>query len=218
MKLAEALTARADLQRRIEQLRARITANARFQEGEEPSEDASSLLVDAESDLARLRDLIRRINATNARLDLGADGTMTDALATRDVLRLRHSLLADAAASASGNTQFPRQMRSELRQPNPAGELDQRSGGVAEVGSHDEAGTTPAGRGRSRLLWAEGSPDLASRSPARRTGDRAPRISHHRVPIVVTRVGQGTFRFSPRRSPRCRRHASDGMSVALRTV
>jgi hypothetical protein len=134
MKLAEALTARADLQRRIEQLRARITANARFQEGEEPSEDASSLLVDAESDLARLRDLIRRINATNARLDLGADGTMTDALATRDVLRLRHSLLADAAASASGNTQFPRQMRSELRQISalPVAELRANADRVAQ--------------------------------------------------------------------------------------
>ncbi|MFJ4253464.1 MULTISPECIES: DIP1984 family protein [unclassified Microbacterium] len=134
MKLAEALTARADLQRRIEQLRARITANARFQEGEEPSEDANALLVDAEADLARLRDLIRRINATNARLDLGADGTMTDALATRDVLRLRHSLLADAAASASGNTQFPRQMRSELRQISalPVAELRANADRVAQ--------------------------------------------------------------------------------------
>ncbi|MFF7291542.1 DIP1984 family protein [Microbacterium sp. NPDC008134] len=134
MKLAEALTARADLQRRIEQLRARITANARFQEGEEPSEDASALIVDAESDLARLRDLIRRINATNARLDLGADGTMTDALATRDVLRLRHSLLADAAASASGNMQFPRQMRSELRQISalPVAELRANADRVAQ--------------------------------------------------------------------------------------
>ncbi|UPL14834.1 DIP1984 family protein [Microbacterium galbinum] len=134
MKLAEALTARADLQRRIEQLRARITANARFQEGEEPSEDANALLVDAEADLARLRDLIRRINATNARLDLGTDGTMTDALATRDVLRLRHSLLADAAASASGNTQFPRQMRSELRQISalPVAELRANADRVAQ--------------------------------------------------------------------------------------
>jgi len=134
MKLAEALTARADLQRRIEQLRARITANARFQEGEEPSEDANALLVDAETDLARLRDLIRRINATNARLDLGTDGTMTDALATRDVLRLRHSLLADAAASASGNTQFPRQMRSELRQISalPVAELRANADRVAQ--------------------------------------------------------------------------------------
>ncbi|WP_312173442.1 DIP1984 family protein [Microbacterium sp.] len=116
MKLAEALTARADLQRRIEQLRVRITANARYQEGEEPAEDAAALLVEADSDLARLRDLIRRINATNSRLDLGADGTMTDALAARDVLRLRHSLLVDAAAAASGASTVFRQMRSELRQ------------------------------------------------------------------------------------------------------
>lgn len=117
MRLAEALTARADLQRRIEQLRARITANARYQEGEEPAEDASALLVEADEALARLRDLIRRINATNARLDLGADGTMTDALAARDVLRLQHSLLTDAAAAASGaSSPGFRQMRSELRQ------------------------------------------------------------------------------------------------------
>lgn len=135
MKLAEALTARADLQRRIEQLRARITANARYQEGEEPAEDASALLVEADAALAQLRDLIRRINATNSRLDLGTDGTMTDALAARDVLRLQHSLLADAAAAASGaNERFPRQMRSELRQISalPVGELRADADAVAQ--------------------------------------------------------------------------------------
>jgi hypothetical protein len=135
MKLAEALTARADLQRRIEQLRARITANARYQEGEEPAEDAAALIVEADADLAQLRQLIRRINATNSRLDLGADGTMTDALAARDVLRLQHSLLADAAAAASGaNDQFLRQMRSELRQISalPVGELRARADRVAQ--------------------------------------------------------------------------------------
>jgi len=135
MKLAEALTARADLQRRIEQLRARITSNARYQEGEEPAEDAAALLVEADADLAQLRDLIRRINATNARLDLGADGTMTDALAARDVLRLQHSLLADAAAAASGsNDGFQRQMRSELRKISalPVAELRARADAVAQ--------------------------------------------------------------------------------------
>ncbi|WP_311258946.1 DIP1984 family protein [Microbacterium sp. WCS2018Hpa-9] len=135
MKLAEALTARADLQRRIEQLRARITANARYQEGEEPAEDAAALIVQADADLLLLRDLIRRINATNSRLDLGTDGTMTDALATRDVLRLQHSLLADAAAAASGaNDQFLRQMRSELRQISalPVAELRARADAVAQ--------------------------------------------------------------------------------------
>ncbi|MCP1429015.1 hypothetical protein J3D45_001513 [Microbacterium foliorum] len=135
MKLAEALAARADLQRRIEQLRARITANARYQEGEEPAEDAAALLAEADAALVQLRDLIRRINATNAALDLGADGTMTDALAARDVLRLRHSLLADAAAAASGaNDQFLRQMRSELRQISalPVAELRSRADAVAQ--------------------------------------------------------------------------------------
>ena len=135
MKIAEALTARADLQRRIEQLRARITANARYQEGEEPAEDAAALLIQADADLLLLRDLIGRINATNSRLDLGADGTMTDALAARDVLRLQHSLLADAAAAASGaNDQFLRQMRSELRQISalPVAELRSRADAVAQ--------------------------------------------------------------------------------------
>jgi len=135
MKLAEALTARADLQRRIEQLRARITANARYQEGEEPAEDAAALIVEADAALEQLQQLIRRINATNSRLDLGADGTMTDALAARDVLRLQHSLLADAAAAASGaNDQFLRQMRSELRQISalPVGELRARADRVAQ--------------------------------------------------------------------------------------
>lgn len=117
MRLAEALAARADLQRRIEQLRARITASARYQEGEEPAEDAAALLVETEAAFGQLRDLIARINRTNAALDLGDDGTMTDALASRDVLRLQHSVLTDAAAAASGANQIGlRQMRSELRQ------------------------------------------------------------------------------------------------------
>ena len=134
MKIAEALTARADLQRRIEQLRARITANARYQEGEEPAEDAAALLGEADQALSRLRDLIRRINATNARIDLGTDGTMTDALATRDVLRLQHSLLADAASAASGSEYGMRQLRSELRQiaALPVGELRAAADGVAQ--------------------------------------------------------------------------------------
>lgn len=133
MRLAEALSARAELQRRIEQLRARIGDNARFQEGEEPAENAAALLTEADAALDELRGLIGRINATNIRVAVG-EGTMTDALATRDVLRLRHSLLADAANAASGAGQgYMRQMRSELRQfpALPVGELRTRADEVA---------------------------------------------------------------------------------------
>ncbi len=102
VKIAEALTERADAQRRVEQLRSRIAANARYQEGEEPAEDAAALLVEVGEVLTRLRTLIAQVNRTNSRVDLGPDGTMTDALATRDVLRLQHAVLTSAADAAAG--------------------------------------------------------------------------------------------------------------------
>lgn len=117
MKLAEALALRADATRRIEQLRTRIVANARFQEGEEPAEDAQALLAEAGAVLDELEDLIRRINRTNAATRIGPEDTITDALARRDVLRTRHSVVTAAADAAVGRSQagMGRQLRSELK-------------------------------------------------------------------------------------------------------
>lgn len=115
MKLAEALALRADASRRVEQLRTRIAASARYQEGETPAEDAAALLVEAGEVLAELESLIRKINRTNAATRLGQE-TLTDALARRDVLRLRHRLVAAAADAAAGEGQRGyRQLRSELK-------------------------------------------------------------------------------------------------------
>ncbi|MFJ8917604.1 hypothetical protein [Amycolatopsis sp. NPDC102389] len=77
-----------------------------------PSEDASALLVEAETALGELESLIQRINRTNAATRLG-EGTITDAIARRDVLRLRHGVLTAAADAAAGRNQggygvFPR--------------------------------------------------------------------------------------------------------------
>lgn len=133
MKLAEGLALRADARRRVEQMRARIAASARYQEGEEPAEDAAALLVEAEAALDELQAMIRRVNRTNAATDLGGDGTMTDALARRDVLRLRHGLLGDSADVASGGGHGYRQLRSELRRlaALPVAELRSRADRVA---------------------------------------------------------------------------------------
>lgn len=134
MKLAEALARRADSRRRVEQLRARIAGNARYQEGTEPAEDAAALLTEADELLDELEGLIRRVNRTNSATDLGPDGTMTDALARRDALRIRHSVLTSAADAAAGrsDTGF-RQLRSELRQfaALPVAELRSRADRVA---------------------------------------------------------------------------------------
>jgi DNA repair exonuclease SbcCD ATPase subunit len=118
VKLAEALAERADAARRVEQLRARVMASARYQEGEEPAEDAARLLTEVEEVLDNLEALIRRINRTNAAVPVGDDGTLTDALARRDVLRMRHSVLtaaADAAAGRDHRGSMVRQLRSELK-------------------------------------------------------------------------------------------------------
>src|SRR5689334_14042429 len=100
MKLAEALALRAETARRIEQLRSRIVENARYQEGEEPAEDAASLLTQTGQACTELESLIRQINRTNGSAPLGT-GTITDAIARRDVLKLRHGIITAAADAAA---------------------------------------------------------------------------------------------------------------------
>lgn len=116
VKLAEALAERAEATRRVEQLRARVVSSARYQEGETPAEDAAQLLAEAGEVLDALETWIRRINRTNATVDMGPGGTLTDALAHRDVLRLRHSVVTAAADAAAGQGErgYDRQLRSEL--------------------------------------------------------------------------------------------------------
>jgi hypothetical protein len=117
MKLAEALALRSDASKRFEQLRSRAQANAWYQEGEPPAEDTEELVAEADRVLAELEDLISRINRTNAATRLDEDMTVTDAIARRDVLRLRHALYTSVADAASGRSGpgMARQMRSELR-------------------------------------------------------------------------------------------------------
>jgi hypothetical protein len=115
VKLAEGLALRADAARRAEQLRVRIVASARYQEGETPAEDAAALLIEAAQVLTELESLIRRINRTNA-ATVVEGATLTDALARRDVLRMRHAMVTSAANAAVGEGQRGfRQLRSELR-------------------------------------------------------------------------------------------------------
>ena len=88
MKLAEALQERADLNRRIEQLRYRLGNNALMQEGEKPAEDPAALLRELEECLSRLEWLISRINLTNCAVKV--DGrTLTELIARRDILSHR---------------------------------------------------------------------------------------------------------------------------------
>ena len=92
MKLATALSERADLQRRISELGTRLNNNAKVQEGESPSEDPAALLSELDADFDRREELVSRINLTNNATKSG-DKTLTELIAKRDCLRQRISVM-----------------------------------------------------------------------------------------------------------------------------
>ena len=102
MKLAEALILRADLKTRAAQLRERLENNAKVQEGEAPSEDPQDLLREFEAVAAQTLILIQQINRTNSQTPFDGGEMLADALAMREVLKLRlaaYRELKDAAAA-----------------------------------------------------------------------------------------------------------------------
>lgn len=100
MKLAEALILRADRNKRIELLRERLVRVAKVQEGDDPAENPADLLEEVERTTDELTRLIRRINRTNATIRLDDGRTLADAIADRDGLRLRQSVLNSVIQAA----------------------------------------------------------------------------------------------------------------------
>ena len=112
MKLAEALQERADLNRRVEQLRYRLNNNVLVQEGEKPLEAPAVLLEELESSFTRLEWLIARINLTNCAVKVEGR-SLTELIARRDVLSLRAEAYRRLVEEASQNTH--RATRTEIK-------------------------------------------------------------------------------------------------------
>lgn len=101
MKLAEALLLRADLQKRIEQIKSRLKNNIMVQEGEAPSEEPEDLLKEFLSSQKELATIIKRINKTNNTTLYNEEWTLSDALVERDILLDKRSVLASSVERAS---------------------------------------------------------------------------------------------------------------------
>ena len=113
MKLAEALTERADQNRRLQELGERIVLNAKHQEGEALAEDPAELLQEFGEVAASFERLIVRINRTNNQISLANGMSMVEALAHRDVLKFRHALYKALATAAT--PQQDRYSKSEIK-------------------------------------------------------------------------------------------------------
>lgn len=112
MKLATALSERADLQERLSELGVRLNNNSRVQEGEKPSEAPEELLEELDRIIRRMEELIARINLTNSRTM--CDGkTITELLARRDCLKSRIQIMRNFLDNASSRAN--RMTHSEIK-------------------------------------------------------------------------------------------------------
>lgn len=104
MKLAEALSIRADLQKKVAQLKERIKESAKVQEGDEPCDNVEEL----DEAVVQLEDLIYRINITNVQIVQDGD-SLTRLIAKRDVLSMRVKALKEVVNYVAANdTRFGR--------------------------------------------------------------------------------------------------------------
>jgi hypothetical protein len=90
MKLAEALIERAELQKENAKLLERIKNNSMVQEGDTPAEKPEELIAQYEHNMERFLVLVRKINETNSKTDIGDGMSIADAIAIRDCLGAKH--------------------------------------------------------------------------------------------------------------------------------
>jgi regulator of protease activity HflC (stomatin/prohibitin superfamily) len=131
VKLGEALVRRSGLQARIGELHTRLVESARVQEGETPNEDPAALLAEFDRLANELEALIARVNRTNLSVVLADGRTLTDALARRDSLTLRHTMMRSLAEAAAAK--HDRYSRTEIRVLStiPVAEVRQRADDLA---------------------------------------------------------------------------------------
>ena len=113
MKLAEALSIRKDLQKRIQQLEQRIKSNVKVQEGDEPLEDPNELMKELHSCLIQLEELMGRINLTNIKTKNAEGLSITQLIAKKDTLTTRIGILRNIYSEATNIVN--RYSSSELR-------------------------------------------------------------------------------------------------------
>ena len=112
MKLAEALNQRADLQKRIAQLRERLSNNVKVQEGDQPAERPEDLFAELNKSLKELETMIVRINRTNQET-VWEGKTLTEMIAGKDVLSMHLSVLR--ATLEAANVRSDRFSRNEIK-------------------------------------------------------------------------------------------------------
>ncbi|WP_233885738.1 DIP1984 family protein [Tenacibaculum piscium] len=103
MKLAEGLLLRADLMKKIEQLQNRIRPVLIVSGDKLPQENPNKLLAQLRKAIQDLQFLVIRINKTNNQTLVAGQGTLMEALAKRDALKMLSEKLRNIRYDAQVN-------------------------------------------------------------------------------------------------------------------
>jgi hypothetical protein len=131
MKLAESLQERADLNRKIEQLKMRLNNNCMVQEGEKASEDPAELLGELERAIDRLAFLMAAINKTNC-MTVAEGKTLTQLIAEKDALNIKLIAYRDLAYEAGQNTRRARNTEIKILPTVDIADLQKKADEIAK--------------------------------------------------------------------------------------
>ena len=131
MKLAEALQERADLNRKISELRNRLGNVILVQEGEDPVEDPTDLISELNNSINRLEYLMATINHTNDQTKVEGM-TLTQIIAKKDALGVKVSAYKDMVYTAGRNTDRARGTEIKVKSTVKASVLQKEVDEVAK--------------------------------------------------------------------------------------
>ncbi|MBR6706945.1 MAG: DIP1984 family protein [Clostridia bacterium] len=131
MKLAEALQERADLNKKISELKSRLNNCILVQEGEEPAEEPAELLKELDGAAARLEALMAAINLTNSRTKVEGK-TLTQLIARKDALSVQLAAYRDLVYTAGQNTNRARGTEIRVKALLKAADLQKKADQLAK--------------------------------------------------------------------------------------
>ena len=135
MKLAEALLLRSDLMKKIEHIQNRIRPVLIVSDDKKPQEDPAKLLAQLRTAIQDLETLVIRINKTNNETHIKGEGSLMEALAKRDSLKMLSEKLRNIRYAAQINNSGDANLKTTIDIKKLQTEMDQTGRAFREIDS-----------------------------------------------------------------------------------
>nr|WP_250069595.1 DIP1984 family protein [Gelidibacter japonicus] len=135
IKLAEGLLLRADLMKKIEHLQNRIRPVLIVSDDKLPQEDPDKLLAQLRKAIQDLESIIIRINKTNNEIQVEGEGSLMEALAKRDSLKMLSEKLRNIRYAAQVDNSGDTNLKTTIDIKKLQVEMDQVGRAFREIDS-----------------------------------------------------------------------------------